>query len=124
MPIIADLPEEGEIWYAGDTQTIQITLEEEGEPVPLTGWTATFTAKLDKTDADNALTTIQKTSPSGGIEFIDAANGVMLITLDAADTKDLEKDTTYYWDVELSQSGEVFTVAAGTMKFVQDITQV
>jgi hypothetical protein len=120
--LFADLPLEDDVWVAGDTQFIQITLTEDGEPIPLSGYTATFTAKLDLEDADNALTTLQKTL-GDGIEFIDAVNGVLLITIDAEDTKDLEEDTTFYWDVQLSQDGDVFTVAMGTMKFVMDVSQ-
>lgn len=123
MPIIANLPPEGEIWLAGDTHTIEIVLEEEGQPIPLTGLNAEFTAKINKTDADNALTNISK-SLGSGIEFTDPDNGVLLVTLSPSDTDWLEKDTAFFWDVQLDDGPEdVFTVASGTVTFTADVTQ-
>jgi hypothetical protein len=121
MPIIVNLPTSG-VLFAGDTVQIEVVVEEEGVPVPLTGYTAIFTAKLSKDDGDNAPTTIQKTL-ADGIEFTDAANGVILVTLAPADTSDINETTTYFWDLQISIDDEDITVAAGTITFTQDVTQ-
>lgn len=123
MPVIAHLPEEGDVWLSGDTHSIQVTVLEEGQPVPLSGLNALFTAKLNKQDADNALTNITK-SLGDGIEFVDPDNGVLLITISPSDTDWIEKDTTFVWDVQLDDGPEdVFTAASGTVTFTVDVTQ-
>jgi hypothetical protein len=119
--IVANLPI-NDIWFAGDTHKIEVTLLEEGEPIPLTGYEATFTAKLNKSDSDNAPTTIQKTV-GNGIEFINAAGGTLLITIDPEDTTDLDAKTVYVWDLQMKLADDVFTAASGTMTIEQDITQ-
>lgn len=123
MPIIANLPVAPDIWLTGDLHQIEITLSEEGEPLDLTGLNAEFTAKLNKKDADNALTNIKK-SLGDGIEFTDPENGVFLITISPEDTDSLENDTTFYWDVQLNNgTDDVFTPVIGTITFTTDITQ-
>lgn len=123
MPIITDIPI-GDIWLAGDHHFIDGTVMEEGVPVPLAGYDCTFTAKLNKNDADNAFGVIQKTV-GNGIEYIDAANGLFMVTLSPADTSSLMEDTTFYYDIQFSKSdgSDTFTFATGTMKIVADITQ-
>lgn len=123
MAIIASLPESGDVWFAGDTHSIEVTVTEGGTPIPLTGLNAEFTAKLNKSDADNALTNIRK-SLGSGIQFTDPDNGVLLITIDPDDTEGLEKDTTFVWDVQLDDGpDDVFTAASGTMTFTVDVTK-
>ena len=120
--IIADFPQ-NDVWLAGDTHTLELFLEEEGEPLPLAGYDIVFTMKVSKDDADNAFTTIQKFVDEG-IEIIDPPpDGHFLITIDGTDTDWLERDTTFYFDIQLSQGGETFTVAMGTLTFSMDVTQ-
>jgi hypothetical protein len=120
--IVADFPVD-DIWLAGDTHTLELFLEEEGEPLPLAGYNIVFSMKISKDDADNAFTTIQKFI-GDGIEIIaPPPEGHFLVTIDGADTDWLEKDTTFYFDIQLSQGGETFTVAVGTLTFSFDVTQ-
>jgi hypothetical protein len=121
MPILVNLPTQG-VLFAGDTVQIEVVVEEEGVPVPLTGYDAIFTAKLSKDDADNAPTTIQKTL-ADGIEFTDEPNGVILVTLAPEDTTNITEPTTYFWDLQISIDDENLTVAAGTITFEHDVTQ-
>jgi hypothetical protein len=124
MPVLVHLPASGqEPILSGDTHSLEITVREEGVPIPLTGLDAEFTAKLDKKDADNALTNIKK-SLGEGIEYTDPDNGVVVITIDAADTENLEQDTTFYFDLQLSSGpDDVFTPIMGDITFTVDVTQ-
>jgi hypothetical protein len=126
MPILANLPPAGNIWLAGDTHQFEVIPTEEGEPLVLTPFDeAVFTAKISEDDSDNAPTTIQKTL-GAGVEFEDAVNGIIVVTIDPEDTTDLEEDTTYSFDLQLRDTtdGETITVAKGKMTFTRDITQI
>lgn len=99
-----------EMW-AGDTKKLQYTvLDENDDPVNLTNATinwwlaesATSTAILTKTTADD-------------ISITDAANGVFQVTINPADTQNLEG--RYYHEAEVTDdAGNVATVAVGVIK--------
>lgn len=112
----------------GDTIRLLVTAtrpDEAGvdQPVDLTGATLTFTAKLKITDADDAVTTIQKTT-GAGIEVLAADEGTAVVTLEPEDTEGLLVKTTYLADVQLDESdGTRTTVASGKLIVTPDVTR-
>jgi hypothetical protein len=106
----------------GDTNNYTGTvLDSAGAVVNLTGATLRFTAKLNRSDADNATGVIVK-STGAGITHISAPAGTYRITLLPADTSALTTATLYFWDLQLTVAGgDVFTVDKGTMTITTDI---
>ena len=118
------LPETGKRIFRGDTIILEGTVSQEGVAVNLAGHSIWFTAKPQITDTDAAGSTIQKTVGSG-IVVVDAANGEIRITLSPSDTAGINNDTTYQCDVQIknTSTGEISTVARGTMVVERDVTQ-
>lgn len=106
----------------GDTNTYTGTvLDSSDAAVNLTGCTLRFTAKLARSDADDATGVITKTTGSG-ITHVNAAAGTYRITLDPEDTDALTAATLYWWDLQLTDgSGGVFTVGSGTLTMTTDV---
>jgi hypothetical protein len=109
--------------FRGDTAQFQIAVTDvDGHPVNLTGCSLWFTAKIDPTSLD-AAAQFQKKTPSTGIAITDAANGIAVITMLAADTSSLTGDQTLECDVQLKDgTGAIQTVARGQIKVLADIT--
>lgn len=106
----------------GDTTTIELSLRSRGLPVDVTGGKLYFTLKANKSDLDGAAL-LAKESPAG-ITVVNAASGDVEITLTAAETGALAKDTPLYWDVQYRTPDlEIFTVREGIIVFTQDVTQ-
>ena len=64
-------------------------------------------------------------SQGGGITITNAPEGQFTVTLDAADTADLLPDgrrAAFLYDVEMTLSGAVETVAAGAFVLLPDVT--
>ncbi len=106
----------------GDTNTYTGTVTDStGAVVNLTGCTLRFTAKLNRTDADNATGAIKKYTGSG-ITHVNAAAGTYRITLSPSDTSALTAATLYFWDLQLTDgSGAVFTCDKGTLTITLDV---
>ena len=65
--------------YRGDTYPFDVTVENAGSPINVTGFTFRMTAKYDISDSDsNAVFSI--TSP-GNITLTDPTNGEILVTI-------------------------------------------
>lgn len=110
----------------GDTKTLTVTLtNSNGSPLDLTDKTLTFTATrwgystgIVKTEGD-------------GIEVTSALDGICEITIDPADTADLEPDywggyslLSYTWDFQVeNEAGEVRTPLRGRLKVYPDMTR-
>lgn len=91
-------------------------------PLNLTGvqgiW---FTAKRSSLDPD-ADALVQK-SLGSGITVVSAPAGTATITIDAADTVDIEP-TVLVWDAQVKDSlGKIRTAAQGTLKITADVTR-
>lgn len=101
----------------GDTCSFRVVLKDENDdPINLTGTTADMEIKrLDGT-------LVLALSIGDGITYTDAAGGEMTITIDAADTADLEPEYTYLYDVQWTNGANVRTVAAGHLKIMKQIT--
>lgn len=115
--------------FRGDTIRLLVACtrpDEDGvsQPIDVTGATAWFTAKRSITDADDATTTIQKTS-GAGIEVIDSDDdNELLVTLDPEDTDSLTAKTTYVCDLQLEENtGIITTVAFGKLIVLLEATR-
>lgn len=95
--------------FAGDTKVIPVTvIDEDGMAVNITG--ATFTWEAARTvDGTAAITK----TVGAGIALTSPATGVFTITLDEADTDDLEG--LYYHEAEMVLAGDTSTVLTGNM---------
>jgi hypothetical protein len=94
-----------------------------GDPYDLDGKTIWFTAKRNKSDSD-ASAVFQKTSEAGGgIEIDGGESNVAYVSIDSADTAEVES-TTLYCDVQVkNEAGKVFTVWKGLLPIESDVTQ-
>jgi|SRR6187200_2328482 len=95
----------------GDDREVEVTATES-----LDGADVTFTARHRPYSEDVVIT--KTTDPGGGITVVDA---VATVTIDAADTADLEPDVLY-WDVEVVRATETHTVASGRLAVEPDVT--
>jgi hypothetical protein len=101
--------------YRGDDRVLVITADE-----ALTGSEIVFTAKRRKSDTDPVIT---KSTTAGSIVIGDPATTAE-VTIDAADTEDLDP-IALHWDIQVTDvMDKVHTVAAGRLAIVEDITRV
>lgn len=101
----------------GDTMSFKIVLTDDAaSPIDLTGTTADMEIKRVDNTLVLALTT------GDGIEFTDAGNGEMTITIEASDTSALDPEYTYRYDVQWTNGTTVRTLAWGTIGIIQQIT--
>jgi hypothetical protein len=113
----------------GDDPPFSFTVSDDGTPIDLTGCELTWTAKRHYEDAQDADSTIVKTI-GDGIEVVSAAAGTIIVTLDAADTADIESEwpawvtgCTYVWDLEvLDDYEQKRTRGRGTLRVYRDVT--
>jgi len=107
----------------GDTYKENWVIKDEsGTPINITGGKLYFTLKNSVSDPDPGA--LQLTSATGeGITITDAPNGAATMTMTSAQTAALNVQT-YYYDIQYkSSSGEIFTLARGTMTVESDVTQ-
>ncbi len=98
----------------GDTPVIQFPLTVNGAVANLTGYFATFTITASATGG-NPIIQIAATGDATGTVSFQLKNGQAL-----NDTSALVPDTTYYWDLQLSNelagtSLRIFTPLRGTL---------
>ncbi len=79
-------------------------------PQDLTGSTLTFNATVDDVN-------ITKSSPSSGITVTNASGGLATLTIDAADTTDVDDDGTFVGpcELQLTSSGDPYELNSGTL---------
>lgn len=100
--------------YRGDTRFIQVTTTVEGLPSA----DVRFTAKRSTKDTDLEAI-ISKVSGIG----IDVVDYIAVITIDPTDTI-LLSPQTLVWDVQVTDSsGQVQTIADGTLRIKADISR-
>jgi len=101
----------------GDTLSFKITLTDDAAtPIDITGTTADMEIKR----ADDSL--VLALTVSDGIEYTDAGNGEMTITVEAADTAGLDPEYTYKYDVQWTNGTTIRTLAWGTIKTIEQVT--
>ena len=102
--------------FRRDYKTFTVTVKDKtGAVVNLTDYDAKFTAKLKPTDTDEQA----KIRPVDGT-ISSPLTGVISFTLTSTNT-DIPAGT-YYFDVQISKTGDVKTVAYGKLIIIQDIT--
>ena len=102
--------------FRRDYKTFTVTVKDSaGVVVDLTDYTAKFTAKLKPTDTDEQA----KIGPIDGT-ISTPATGVISFTLTSTDTN--IPAGTYFFDVQISKTQDVKTVAYGKLYVIQDIT--
>jgi len=102
--------------FRRDYKSFTVTVEDDyGVVVDLTGYTGKFTAKLKSTDTDAQA----KIGPVDGT-ISAPATGVISFTLTSTDTN--IPAGVYYFDVQISKTGDVKTVTYGKLIIIQDIT--
>ena len=100
--------------YRGDDRVLTITAT-----ASLTGSEVAFTAKRNRRDAD-ADAVIRKSTGAGSVS-VDGATAS--VTIDAADTDELDP-VALYWDVQvIDSSDKVRTVASGRLAVLADVTR-
>lgn len=106
--------------YRGDTAAIAFALGRD-----ITGATLAFTVKRRHSDAQGAALITKTTAEVSEIEITDAEAGEFDVKLAAGDTSGLLPDgraVTFVYDVEMTLSGVVETVAAGDFLVAPDVT--
>lgn len=103
----------------GDTFLHRITVKNEDESLKnITGGSVKYTIRA--TDYSGAQV-LQKTE-TDGIELLDPINGVLLVTLTAANTQGLVPRSRYVYDCQVTLAGEVATVQTGRLYIIGDIS--
>lgn len=103
--------------FRGDSRDYSLTFtDDEGDPIPITGWKVYFTLKKNEWDSK----TVVKKDVT---EHEDAEGGNTVISLAPADTNDLEPGD-YFYDFQVKKpGGDILTVAKGKLKILADITR-
>lgn len=111
--------------YLGDTSDIAVSLTDPitGAAFNPTGSTLIFSIKRNATDSD-ANAKVQKISSVGGFTTVDAAAGLVTVTLVPSDRSALVGGSTYQCDVQAQNAttGAVKTVARFVLNVIQDVT--
>lgn len=110
----------------GDTPTFRLLLtDQDGEPVDLTGASIRCTARrqVAVVEPDDDIQW-EHTVSDGIVVEAPATGGVALLTLEAADTSDLERVTILRYDCQVVKSGVVATVLKGRMLVEMDVSTV
>jgi hypothetical protein len=105
--------------YRGDTIPFDFTFTQPDDtPLDISNMTLTFTMKEDPTDTDVVL--------QESVVFphnTESTNGKGSLTVPSTSTDTLEPDMSYYYDFQLVNVDEVFTIGAGKIKVLYDITR-
>jgi hypothetical protein len=105
-------------FYRGDTiPFVFLFLQPDETPLNISGMTLTFSMKEDLDDTNTVLS-VSTTFP----DDTDSQNGKGLMKLQPSDTDTLVPDTNYYYDFQLQNGSEIFTVGAGRVKVLYDVT--
>lgn len=108
----------------GDTWKREFTVLQADEETPqdITGATFRFTAKSDPDDADGDAV-VTGTTGDGRCAIIDAANGVMRVTIPPTVTETVTAPGVYHFDLQATDAGgDVWTVAWGRLIVDRDIS--
>lgn len=106
--------------YRGDTLQINAAVTLSGTPFDLTGSMLFFTVKRRITDTDAQA--LIKCQTGAGIVHTNEVGGLVAIK-PAEDLATMPPGVPLYADLQLkTSSGEIYTVAAGKLTFLADVT--
>lgn len=104
--------------FAGDSKVLVVTIvDDDGAAVNITG--AAIKWQAARTVSDSSALISKTTDSPGGVAITDGADGEFEVTLDEADTDDL--DGLYYHEAEITMSGDTSTVLTGYMVVEQTL---
>lgn len=108
-------------YVRGDDHSYQIELKDkDGNPVDITDWTFWLTAKREFEDTDDDAVIQATREPPHD----DPANGLTAITIPSdAVAEDAQPDLLVCDIQREDASGNIFTLARGTMDFLPDVTR-
>jgi hypothetical protein len=107
--------------HAGDDYDYTFTVLRDGSALSLVGAKLWFTIKARSSDLDPGKLQYDSTD-STEMEITDGANGIFVLHLKAADTKDLEG--TWEYDIKaLLSSGSIIRLSRGVIEFLPNITR-
>lgn len=99
----------------GDTYTQSIQVQDDGDPIDISGWTVTVTVKETVGDQSYA---IQRTITTHD----DPANGLTSFTFTGTDTDGLQGE--YVYDIQIdTDGGETYTPLLGNVYFSRGVTE-
>jgi len=106
-------------FYRGDTIPFNFNFKDmNGDPIDITNMTLTFSMKEDPDD-DTFILQESITFP----DIQDSRDGIGSMKILPDKTETLEPDVSYYYDFQLkTTSNDIFTVGAGKVKVLYDIT--
>lgn len=106
-------------FYRGDDYALKIQVKDSlNNPVNVSGWQLTFTAKSNP-NKDDTFSSIQV--QSGTLAGVDAESGIAYLLLPNAKTK-LMKPGEYFFDVQSKFGTAITTVLAGIVEVLPDVT--
>ena len=101
----------------GDTKVYVLTFTLEGEVLPITDYEVFFTAKRYSWQTDEVAAISKDVT-----EMFDPAGGIAKITLDPADTEDLDPGI-YLYDIQVKKAdGTIITILNGEFEILYHIT--
>lgn len=107
--------------YRGDSDTLNVTATDKGDPLDLTDTDLRFTAKRGLNDGDDDAIIVK--TLADGITVTDALGGLASIAIDPEDTDGLANDAVLVWDLQATQGETVRTLADGTLRITRDVSR-
>lgn len=96
---------EGDRWFTNTDKTFTFTVRDDaGVAKNVTGWTLSWVVKRTKETAD-ASAIVTKTTTAGGITIVNAAAGIVRVTIAAADTDATVKARVYWHELKRTDTG-------------------
>ncbi len=104
----------------GDTINLRVpVVDQDGAPVDITGAAVRMTVKRNLSDAD--LSALITRTVGDGVTLTTPEAGIADVTITATQTATLTP-AKYYWDVQVTLSGTVSTVAEGYLDVRSDVS--
>lgn len=114
---MANIQETNLCFNRGDTRPFQLTLQQGGSALDITGFTFLLTVDPSPTPADSVNNLFQLMGT-----IIDAVNGIVEFQMSTAQAD--QTPGVYFYDVQYTDgAGDIFTFLKGEWEVLQDITK-
>lgn len=101
----------------GDSLSFKVTLTDDaGDPISLTG----TDTEMDVKRLDGSL--VFTLTDGDGITYTNPGGGEMTVSVEPADTANLDPEYTYRYDLQWTSGTSVRTIAWGTIQTIQQVT--